>query len=150
MKRIFVEDESGAVQADIAISRGKVAGIIEHARIFDAREADNNSGSRPDESDDDSADILLDSGTDSVGRELRQLIRDLNVDEQASLVALAWIGRGTYSAAEWDQALSHARTVHNGRTAEYLLGLPLLSDYLESGMTEIDNAAAAKSARQFG
>ncbi|MDE2476765.1 MAG: DUF3775 domain-containing protein [Alphaproteobacteria bacterium] len=36
------------------------------------------------------------SRQDSVGCELVQLIRDMDIDEQASLVALAWVGRGTY------------------------------------------------------
>ena len=31
--------------------------------------------------------------------ELRELINDLNVDEAAELIALAWIGRGDYEAA---------------------------------------------------
>lgn len=39
---------------------------------------------------------LMTSRQDSVGRELVQLIRDMDIDEQASLVALAWVGRGTY------------------------------------------------------
>jgi len=35
---------------------------------------------------------------------------------------------------EWREALNQARTQHNKRTAEYLLGLPLLGDYLEEGL----------------
>ena len=36
---------------------------------------------------------------------LRAFIADLNEDEQASLIALAWIGRGDYDADDWDEAL---------------------------------------------
>ncbi len=148
MRRIFVGEETGA-EADLGISREKLAGIIELARMYDAREenADPDSGSNA--TDDGMADVLEDRGRDSLRRELIQLIRDLNLDEQATLVALAWIGRGTYSAGEWDQALTRAREAHNSRTAQYLLGLPLLSDYLETGAAEMDSAAAATSARQF-
>lgn len=69
--------------------------------------------------------------------ELRELIDDLNVDEAAELVALAWIGRGDYDAAEWSEAVEQARQRANKRTSEYLLGMPLLGDYLEEGLEAI-------------
>ncbi len=58
----------------------------------------------------------------------------MDEDEQINLVALAWLGRGTYDIGEWDEALSVARTEHNKRAAEYLLKLPLLGDYLDEGL----------------
>jgi len=61
-------------------------------------------------------------------------IRALNDDEKAALVALAWVGRGTYGLDEWDQALQTARDEHGTRVAEYLLTLPMLGDYLEEGL----------------
>jgi hypothetical protein len=70
-------------------------------------------------------------------RELRALIADLNVDEAAELVALAWLGRGDYDAAEWSEALDEAKRRGNRRTAAYLLGMPLLGDYLEEGLEAI-------------
>lgn len=69
--------------------------------------------------------------------ELRELIGDLNVDEAAELVALVWIGRGDYAAAEWSEALAAARERPYRRTAKYLLGLPQLADWLEEGLEEI-------------
>ena len=36
-------------------------------------------------------------------------IRELNEDERAELIALAWLGRGTYDLDEWDEAVSTAR-----------------------------------------
>jgi hypothetical protein len=148
MKRIFVEEQNDGDDDALGISRAKVTAIIDHARIFDAREA--NSGPEPGAATNgDAADILEDSGEDSVGRQLLQLIRDLNVDEQTSLVALAWVGRGTYSPREWEDALSQARQAHNSHTAEYLLGLPLLGDYLETGLAEIAAARASDIARRF-
>ncbi|MEO9340135.1 DUF3775 domain-containing protein [Mesorhizobium sp. SB112] len=74
---------------------------------------------------------------DLTTEELRQLIGDLNVDEAAELVALAWIGRGDYDASEWNEALAEARNRGNKRTAKYLLGMPMLSDWLESGLEAI-------------
>jgi hypothetical protein len=73
-----------------------------------------------------------------VRRELVSFINSLNIDEQIELVALAWLGRGTYEIDEWYDALETAKTEHNKRTAQYLLGLPLLGDYLEDGLAEFD------------
>lgn len=70
-------------------------------------------------------------------RELRALIEDLNVDEAADLVALAWIGRGDFTGNEWRDAVAEARQRANGRTATYLLGMPMLGDWLEEGLEAI-------------
>ncbi|AEH86846.1 DUF3775 domain-containing protein [Mesorhizobium opportunistum] len=69
--------------------------------------------------------------------EFRELINDLNVDEAAELIALAWVGRGDYDAAEWSDAVTAARERANRRTAKYLLGMPLLADWLEEGLEAI-------------
>ena len=117
-----------------AIATDKVCYIIVKAREFDAKEgnADPDSGSNA--TDDGRADILEDKPDDPVYRELGAFIQNLNEDEQFSLVALAWLGRGTYDIDEWDEALATAKSEHNRRTAQYLLGLPLLGDYLEEGL----------------
>jgi hypothetical protein len=78
---------------------------------------------------------------DLTERELRQIIRELNVDEAAELIALTWIGRGDYDAAEFSDAVAEARQ-RNYRPARYLLGIPLLGDYLEEGLETIGVAAA--------
>ncbi|MCB1991069.1 MAG: DUF3775 domain-containing protein, partial [Geminicoccaceae bacterium] len=71
---------------------------------------------------------------DNTEDELRSLIDDLNDDEQVELVALAWLGRGSYGIEEWAEAQAEARRAHNKRTAQYLLGMPLLADYLDEGL----------------
>lgn len=70
-------------------------------------------------------------------QELRQLIGDLNVDEAAELVALAWIGRGDFDAAEFEDAVNEARLRGNKQTAKYLLGMPMLGDWLADGLEAI-------------
>lgn len=70
-------------------------------------------------------------------KELRALIDDLNVDEAAELVALAWIGRGDFTGNEWADALAEARQRGNRRTANYLLGMPMLGEWLEEGLEAI-------------
>jgi hypothetical protein len=80
-------------------------------------------------------DGLAEEKTDDLtAEELRQLIDDLNVDEAAELIALMWIGRGDYSADEWTEAVNEARQRGNRRTSKYLLGMPLLGDWLEEGL----------------
>ena len=116
------------------IATDKVAFIAVKARAFDAKEAglDTAGGSNP--NDDGDLDELQDSPDDLTRQELGDAIRALNEDEQIELVALAWLGRGSFDLSEWDVALETARGEHNRRTAQYLLGLPLLGDYLEEGL----------------
>jgi Protein of unknown function (DUF3775) len=70
-------------------------------------------------------------------QELKTTIDDLEPDQQVALVALMWVGRGDYSVEEWEAALAHARSSWNERTAEYLIGTPLLADYLTQGLDEL-------------
>ncbi|MEI5680868.1 MULTISPECIES: DUF3775 domain-containing protein [unclassified Mesorhizobium] len=72
-----------------------------------------------------------------MAEELSELINDLNVDEAAELIALMWIGRGDYDASEWSEALAEARQRGNKRTAKYLLGMPMLGDWLEEGLEAV-------------
>jgi hypothetical protein len=123
---------------ELGIDREKVAGIIEKALMFDAKEEVSDPDSGSNATDDDMRDILEDLADDPTRRELLHLIRDLDVDEQAHLVALAWLGRGTYDKSQWNEALQQARAAHNKRTAEYLLGLPLLADYLKEGLATLE------------
>lgn len=75
---------------------------------------------------------------DLTERELRALINDLNIDEAAELIAIVWIGRGDFDAAEWTEAVAEARQRGAGRRASnYLLGMPMLGDWLEEGLEAI-------------
>jgi len=116
----------------------KVSFIILKAREYDVKEedADPDSGSNP--IDDGQTDILANKQDDPVREELLGAIRSLNEEERLRLVALAWLGRGTYSKGEWREAVATARSEHSRRTAEYLLGLPLLGDYMEDGLALFD------------
>ena len=114
--------------AGIEISPTKVGFVIVKAREYGAKVGAWDDGTT---SDHDAESILEDYSTVT---ELMEFIQDLNIDEQVSLVALAWIGRGSFAADELDDALETARSEHNKRTAEYLVGMPLLSDYLEEAL----------------
>ena len=69
--------------------------------------------------------------------ELKEFIDTLNDDEQMELIALTWIGRGTYTSEDWDEAVDVAREEHPRKAGKYLLGQPLLADELEEGLSEM-------------
>ncbi len=137
------------------ISTDKLAFIIERAREFDVKESDSDPDTNPDDggsnpTDDGATDILQDKPGDATGEELTSAIRALNEDEKAELIALAWLGRGTFDIEEWDEAVATARSEHGKRAAEYLMGLPLLGDYLEDGMALFDEGIVDESDKTEG
>ena len=73
---------------------------------------------------------------DATYDELKSWIRAINHDDQCQIVALVWVGRGDFGKDEWDEALKNAHNEHNNRTAECLLGMPHLPDYLEDGLSQ--------------
>jgi hypothetical protein len=78
--------------------------------------------------------ILMARELDRAEGELRAFIDGLNEDEQAALVAVMWIGRNSFDAEEWDEAIATARAEASTPTADYLIGTPHLPDHLETGM----------------
>jgi len=75
--------------------------------------------------------------TNSNNQELQHLIDDLNVDEASELVALVWIGRGDFELGEWKKAGETARTSATNKTSSYLMGMPMLGDWLQEGLAAI-------------
>lgn len=122
------------------IPTDKLGFIILKAREYDVKESDTDPDEGSNPTDDGNTDVLTDKSDDPVREELLGAIRDLPEDERMQLVALAWLGRGTYDKSEWHAALDTARNEHRKRTAEYLLGLPLLGDYLEDGLALFDES----------
>ena len=119
----------------LTISPEKICFIIVKAREFDAKDqvTEPDPGSNP--SDDGNAAILEDHDDDPVVEELTSFINCLSEDEQIDLVALTWLGRDDYSATDWPTVRAEAAHAHNQRTAGYLLGTPLLADFLEEGLS---------------
>ena len=120
--------------AGLEISPTKVGFIILKAREYGAKVG---AWDDSDTSDHDAESILEDFADDATFAELKEFIHDLNEDEQVSLVALAWIGRGSFGPDELDDALDTARSERTARTEDYLLGMPLLSDYLEEALDKL-------------
>ncbi len=114
----------------------KACFIAVKAREFDAKVAvdDPDSGSNP--SDDRQIDVLENRRSDPVLEELRGAIQALNEDESRDIIALAWIGRGDYAAGQWNEACAQANSIPFGDRPRYLVGTPMLADYLEQGLAE--------------
>ncbi|MEJ1970281.1 MAG: DUF3775 domain-containing protein [Rhizomicrobium sp.] len=118
----------------LSIPTDKIAFIIEKAREYDVKEGDSDPDSGSNPTDDGSADIIEDGAGDSTRQELFDAIRSLNTDQRIELIALAWVGRGTYDIDDWQEALDTAQQEHGKRPAHYLMEMPLLGDYLEEGL----------------
>src|SRR5215471_9485554 len=126
---------SDADEPALTVSPEKVAFIIMKAREFDVKDGASEPypGSNP--SDDQGAAVLEDHEDDPVVEELTSLINSLSEDEQIDLVALTWLGRDDYTADDWPAVRAEAERAHNEHTAGYLLGIPLLGDFLEEGLS---------------
>ena len=113
--------------------------IIEKARAFDA-EVDPvtpDEASNPTDDDAGTVEILEDTIDNPTAEELASALETLNDDQRDEIVALAWVGRGDYGKGEWSEALGAAHERHNGEEARYLMGTPLLADYLEEGAAQL-------------
>lgn len=123
--------------ASFDLDRATLAYIVLKARAFDALVAPDDPSDGSDAVDDRFVDALEDEADNPTQQELRTAITSLDADARAELVALTWLGRGDYDADEWDQALKEARERAQGSTARYLMGAPLLGDYLEEGAAKL-------------
>lgn len=108
--------------------------IIDKAREFHVKEEVTIPEEPLSPSDDWARQILADHADDPSYQEVKSTIDDLEPDQQVTLVALMWLGRGDYAADEWDNAVENAQDSWNERTAEYLLGTPLVADFLSEGL----------------
>ena len=126
---------TGEEAASLTISPEKVCFVVIKAKEFDAKDevTEPDPGSNP--SDDRDAAILEDHADDPVVEELTSFINSLSEDEQIDLVALAWLGRDDYVASDWPAVREEAAAAHNRRTANYLIGTPLVGDFLEEGLS---------------
>lgn len=123
--------------ADFAVDRETLAYIVLKAKAFDGLVASDDPSDASDSPDDRFVDALEDEADNPVQCELRVAIRQLSEEAKVTLVALAWLGRGDYEPGEWREALAAARARSEASTARYLMGMPLLGDYLEDGADEL-------------
>jgi len=121
---------------DLSISTDKVCYIIAKAREFDVKDVVTDVGDSSNATDDGMVSVLEDHRDDPVVQEIAAAIFAMGEDEQVDLVTLAWLGRGDGTLDDWADLRSEAARAHNKRTASYLLGMPLLADYLEEALSQ--------------
>lgn len=124
-------DDNGDV--DLGISLETVATVVDLSRAMQGKEETD--PAQLSEDDNSEAALLQENPEDMTEDALREFIEELNEDEQAALIALAWIGRGDYGAEDWDEARGLAAERNEGRdTAAYLLAMDMLGDLLAEGV----------------
>jgi hypothetical protein len=140
----------GFTMPELQISPAKIGWLILKARAYDAKIAPPIATSAT--SEDDEIELLDNRPNDPDVEEIVGFVRGLNEDEEIDLVALTWVGRGTFDIEDWQEARRTAREERTTRTERYLLGLPLLADYLAEGLESfgIDPAEAEEEALAEG
>lgn len=119
----------------IDLNTETVANIAEYAREFQTA-ASMETETAPDTMTDDAAfEKLTEWHGDNSYVALKNAIDDLEPDQQVTLVALMWLGRGDYEIDEWQEALTYAEEAVGVTTADYLIATPLLADYLQAGLS---------------
>jgi hypothetical protein len=111
--------------------------LIIRAREWDAQVPSNESDEVEDEetmSTDDQYDVMIDEKNESVEEEIEALLDDLADDQLAEVLALAWIGSGTYDSSDWDEALEEAGDPDSDPVPDQLMEMPMLAAYLEAGL----------------
>lgn len=114
--------------------------IILRAREYEAQVPTDYDGNEAPENVDDEGEealsVLDDALNTGVEEELAAAIDDLAEDQQAELLAFAWVGQGTYDVADWDEAIEEASSIAN--ISEELIEMPMLASVLEAGMAAFD------------
>lgn len=111
--------------------------IIVKAREFGVKIEPEDLDPASNPTDDREVDVLEDFADDPTFEELSSALEALNDDESLDLVALAWIGRGDYTADDWDEAREQAVEIPIADRPRYLIGTPLVGDYIEEGLSEL-------------
>jgi hypothetical protein len=120
----------------ITVNPETVCFIITKAREFDAKVEldDPESGSNP--SDDKAIDVFEDYADDPTIEELRGAIDSLNYDQSRDLVVMMWVGRGDFTKDQWREAQAQANAIPPRDRSRYLIGTPMVGDYMEQGLSE--------------
>lgn len=118
------------------ISTDKVCFVIVKARELDVKVAPEELDDASNPTDDAMQRILEDYADDPTYEELKSFLAAQPDDDLRQLIALTWIGRGDYDADDWEDVLGEVQDVREKHTIDYLLGTPLLADYLEEALSQ--------------
>ena len=124
---------------ELTVPLETVCRLIIRARELEAQVPAIENGDEADPTDsDDPLAVLADEANVAIEEEVRSLLEDLADDELAEVLALAMIGRGTFDASEWDEALEEANEEDANSIVDQLLDMPMLAGYLDAGLTAFD------------
>ena len=119
------------------IAEKMVRTLIDRARAYDSKEQIEDYEPDPDSHETDAVDSLLTGDYDPIRTEIEDWLSALDEEAQAELVALYWIGRGDFDGPDFPRAVREARSRRSGPTEDYLLGAPMLGDYIEIGLDSV-------------
>ena len=113
--------------------------LIVRAREMEAQvpAIENDEEPDPTDSDDEFA-VLEDESNTAVEEEMFALLDDLGDDQVQEVLALALVGRGTYDASEWEDALEAAADPDAEEPVDQLLEMPTLAAYLDAGLAAFE------------
>jgi len=124
---------------DLSTPLETICRLIVRARELEAQvpTTDSDDEEDPTDSDDEFA-VLEDEANEAIEEEINALLDDLGDDQVQEILALAWVGRGTYDASEWDEALETAADPDTEDPIDQLLDMPTLAAYLDAGLAAFD------------
>ena len=124
---------------DLSTPLDTICRLIVRAREMEAQvpAEETEEDADPTDSDDEFA-VLEDEANDAVEEEVRALLDDLGDDQVQEVLALAWVGRGTYDASEWDDALEEAADPDAEDPVDQLLDMPTLAAFLDAGLAAFE------------
>jgi len=126
----------------LSISSEKVCYLIIKAREFDVQDQTSDPDPGSNASDDRMIDVLEEHDDNPIVQEITSFVADLSEDEKADLMALMQLGRGDGMMEDWEALRDQAYREHVDRTAAYLIGEPLLGDFLEEGLSQFGFSCA--------
>jgi len=124
---------------ELSVSLDAVCRLIVRARELEAQvpAIETDEEEDPTETDDPMS-VIEDDANESVEAELMAALDDMNDDHIAEVLALAWVGRGTYDASEWEDALEEASDPNSEKPTDQLLEMTMLAGYLDAGLAAFD------------
>lgn len=129
------------------ISSDQVCFLIIKLRQFQAKEAPVIPDPGDNVTDDADREVLFDLPDDATEEEIRAFFEQLNEDQTVELLAMLWLGSGTYE--DWSEAAAAARQDPDSRRAETFLSIPLAADYLEEALTRFGFSCADVDAERL-
>jgi hypothetical protein len=133
---------------DLNVDPELVRAIVAHARaaLFEVPDAEADEVEEEMELDaataverEDAAHLHYEDGPDGTRAETAAMIDSLNVDEQAELVALTWIGRGDYDPSELSTAVQEAKERATGPASTTLFEIDAFPSHMANGLSAYED-----------